>query len=52
MNGSVNGYYYEVHKVAERQYVALCDGWYQTAVQPTPELARHAARIWLSRYGR
>jgi hypothetical protein len=47
-----NGYEYIIRKLAERQYIAICDGWYQTAVQPTPELARMAARIWLSRYGR
>lgn len=50
MFGICNGYDWVIKRV-EGGYIAICDGWYKTEVKPTPELARMAARIWLSSYG-
>ena len=50
--GRCNKKVYEIFKYdippVKPFYIALCDGWHQTEAQPTLEMARHAARIWLT----
>jgi len=51
MRGICNGFEWYIVKEGG-MFVAVCDGWYHTQPQPTMELARNAARVWLSNYSR
>lgn len=50
--GQCNGFEYRIQSSANGYYVAICDDWYRTAPALTPEMARMAARVWLTSYGR
>jgi hypothetical protein len=46
-----NGYEYKIIATPHGFY-AICDGWYETALEATEEMANMAARIFLSHYAR